>query len=56
MSMQLKWNITGLIAFILLGGAVYAWGPGFGSLVRMVISCLLYAVIFFACFVVVRRK
>ncbi len=56
MMLSLKWNITGLIAFVLLGGAVYVWGPGWGTLVRAVCSGLLYVVVFFACFVVVRRK
>ena len=56
MSMQLKWNMTGLIAFILLGGAVYVWGPGWGTALRAVFSGLLYAAVFFACFVVIRRK
>ena len=54
--MRLKWNITGIIAFVLLGGAVYLWGPGWGTWVRAVISGILYAVIFFACFVVVRKQ
>ena len=54
--MHLKWNITGLIAFILLGGAVYVWGPGWSTAVRCVISGALYVVTFFACFVVIRRR
>jgi len=54
--MFIKWNITGVIAFLILGGIVYAFGPGFGSVVRALVSCALYAVVFFACFVVVRRR
>jgi len=54
--MYIKWNITGVIAFLVLGLTVYAWGPGFGTAVRAVISCALYAFLFFACFVVVKRR
>ncbi|MBO7190978.1 MAG: hypothetical protein J6V32_02600 [Elusimicrobiaceae bacterium] len=54
--MYLKWNITGAVAFILLGGAIYLWGPGFGSWGRALISCALYAAVFFASFVVVKRR
>ena len=54
--MYIKWNITGVIAFVLLGAAVYVWGPGFGAIWRAAVSLVLYAVIFFASFVVVRRK
>lgn len=54
--MYLKWNITGVVSFILLGGAIYVWGPGFGSLWRAVISGVLYAAVFFASFVVVKRR
>lgn len=54
--MHIKWNITGFIAFILLGGAVYVWGPGWGTVARAVVLCLLYGIVFFACFVVIRRK
>ena len=53
--MYIKWNITGVIAFLLLGAVIYAFGPGFGSLVRTIISVALYAGLFFACFVVVKR-
>lgn len=54
--MELKFNLTGLIAFVLLGGAVYLWGPGWQTAGRMTGSALLYAAVFFACFVVVKRK
>ena len=54
--MYIKWNITGVIAFLLLGAVVYVFGPGFGSVVRTVISLALYAAVFFACFVVVKRR
>ncbi|MCQ2410024.1 MAG: hypothetical protein MJ053_00330 [Elusimicrobiaceae bacterium] len=54
--MYIKWNITGVIAFLILGALVYQFGPGFGGLGRTAISLVLYAAIFFACFVVVRRR
>ncbi len=54
--MYIKWNITGLIAFIILGAVIYAWGPGFGSWMRACLSVVLYAALFFASFVVVRRR
>ncbi len=54
--MHLKWNITGLIGFLILGGLIYYFGPGFNGLVRTVITCALYAAVFFACFVVVKRR
>ncbi|MBR4682877.1 MAG: hypothetical protein IKP06_06225 [Elusimicrobiaceae bacterium] len=54
--MYIKWNVTGIIAFVILGGAIYMWGPGFSSLGRSVISGLLYGAVFFASFVAIRRK
>lgn len=54
--MYIKWNITGVIAFLILGSIIYAFGPGFGSLWRALISCALYAFVFFASFVVVKRR
>lgn len=54
--MYIKWNITGVIAFLLLGVVIHIFGPGFGSLVRTVVSLALYAGLFFACFVVVKRR
>lgn len=54
--MAFKFSLINAVAFLLLGGAVYAWGPGWGSLWRAAGSALLYAVVFGACFVVVRRR
>ena len=53
--MYLKWNITGFISFIVLGAVIYVWGPGFGSAWRIGATVALYAVLFFASFVVVSR-
>ncbi len=54
--MSFKFSLINLAAFLLLGGAVYLWGPGWGSLWRAAGSALLYAVVFGACFVVVKRR
>ncbi len=54
--MRLKWNLTGLIAFVLLGSVIYFWGPGVNGLLRTACTVALYGVVFFACFVVVTQK
>ena len=54
--MSFIFSLINLAAFLLLGGAVYIWGPGWGSLWRAAGSALLYAVVFGACFVVVKRR
>ena len=54
--MAFKFSLINLAAFLLLGGAVYLWGPGWGSLWRAAGSVLLYAAVFGACFVVVKRR
>lgn len=54
--MGLKFNVMGLVAFLLLGGIVFLWGPGWQSLGRAAGSVSLYAVVFVACFVVVKRR
>lgn len=54
--MAFKFSLINLFAFLLLGGAVYVWGPGWQSAGRAAGSALLYAVVFGACFVVVKRK
>lgn len=54
--MAFKFSLINVAAFLLLGGAVYAWGPGWGGLWRAGVSALLYAVVFGACFVVVKRR
>ncbi len=54
--MAFKLSLINLAAFLLLGGAVYLWGPGWGGLWRAAVSLVLYAVVFFACFVVVKRR
>ncbi|MDD7578081.1 MAG: hypothetical protein PUK24_00840 [Elusimicrobia bacterium] len=54
--MAFKFSLINLFAFLLLGGAVYLWGPGWGSLWRAAGSVLLYAAVFGACFVVVKRR
>lgn len=46
----------GIIAFCILGGLNFLFGPGFGSIGRAVASVLLYGVAFFACFVVVKQR
>ncbi len=54
--MKLKFNLAGLTAFLLLGGCVYLWGPGWQSLWRAAGSVALYAAVFAACFVVIQRR
>ena len=54
--MYLKWNLTGVIAFIILGSLIYLWGPGWSNWWRAGISLLLYVFVFGACFVVVQRR
>jgi len=54
--MAFKFSLINLAAFLLLGGAVYVWGPGWQSAGRMIGSALLYASVFFACFVIIKRK
>ena len=54
--MYIKWNVTGFIAFAVLGSVIYFWGPGWSAWWRAVASCALYGAVFFASFVVVRRR
>lgn len=54
--MAFKFSLINLVAFLLLGGAVYVWGPRWQSAWRIIVSALLYAAVFFACFVIVKRK
>ncbi|MGN1057824.1 MAG: hypothetical protein ACI4Q7_00520 [Candidatus Avelusimicrobium sp.] len=54
--MAFKFSFINFAAFFLLGGAVYAWGPGWGGLWRAAVSAVLYLLVFGACFVVVKRQ
>lgn len=54
--MYIKWNITGVISFLLLGAVIYVWGPGWSNWWRTAASLALYGAVFFASFVVVRRR
>lgn len=53
--MKLKFSFISVVAFVLLGGAVYLWGPGFAGVWRTAVTLLLYAAAFGACFVVIRK-
>ncbi len=53
--MKLKLSVGNIVAFLLLAGAVYLWGPGFNGLVRTACTLLLYMIVFGACFVVVGK-
>lgn len=54
--MNFKFSLINLFAFLLLGGAVYAWGPGWHGLWRAAVSLVLYVGVFGACFVIVKRR
>lgn len=54
--MALKFSLINLVAFLLLGAAVYIWGPGWGGLWRAAVSAVLYAVVFSVCFVIVKKR
>ena len=53
--MRLKFSLINVLAFLLLAGAVFVWGPDFDGLVRSSASVALYALVFAACFVVLRK-
>lgn len=53
--MKLKFSPINVVACLLLAGAVFLWGPGFDGLVRSGASVALYALIFAASFVVIRK-
>ncbi len=54
--MSFKFSLINLFAFLLLGAAVYTWGPGWHGLWRAAASSVLYAAAFGACFVVVKKS
>ena len=54
--MAFKFSLINVAAFLLLGGAVYVWGPGWGGLWRAAVSAVLYLLVFGACFEVVKRR
>lgn len=54
--MALKFSLINLVAFLLLGAAVYIWGPAWNGLWGSVINAALYAVVFGVCFVVVKKR
>lgn len=53
--MKLKFSPINVVACLLLAVAVFLWGPGFDGLARSCASVALYALIFAACFVVIRK-
>ncbi len=54
--MYIKWNITGVIAFFILGAILWFFGPGFSTPLRGGLTMVLYGAVFFASFVVVKRR
>lgn len=53
--MRLKFSPINVVVCLLLAGAVFVWGPDFNGLVRSSASVALYALVFAACFVVIRK-